>query len=223
MHYGIVVFPGFEALDAFGPLEFFNLLSNTQPMKLYIIASTLDPVPTRRPIAGSPQISQSIVPTHTLTAPPEQLDVLLVPGGLGTRDPVVDEVAFIQAVYPTLQYIISVCTGATLLARAGILDDRRATTNKRAWAWATAQGPRVRWQPVARWVVDGNAWTASGVAAGCDCTLAFIAHVHGQAVAEELADVAEYDWHRDSTWDPFAFKCGLARTLLRSTIRLSYS
>jgi transcriptional regulator GlxA family with amidase domain len=209
MHYGLVLFPGFEALDVFGPLEFLNLLSRSVPMELHILASTLAPVSTRPPLAGSTQIGQLVLPTHTFAAPPPHLDVLLVPGGHGTRAPLADAVRFIADAYPALQYALSICTGAALLARAGVLDGRRATTNKKAWAWATAQGPRVRWEPVARWCVDGNVWTAAGVAAGMDCTLAFIAHVHGRNIALALADDAEYEWHQDAGWDPYAAIHGL--------------
>jgi putative intracellular protease/amidase len=121
--------------------------------------------------AGS-NFSQSIVPTHTFKHPPKDLEVLIVPGGLGSRAPppaLLDAVAYIKDVYPRLRYIISVCTGATLLARAGVLDGRRATTNKHAWAWAVTTGPNVTWVPAARWVVDGNVWTTSGVAVRAAC------------------------------------------------------
>ncbi len=119
-------------------------------------------------------ISESIVPTHTFqTAPP--LDVLIVPGGIGTRGPpptVNSMIAFVKERYPTLQYLITVCTGAGIAARAGVLDGKHATTNKRAWKETTALGPKVKWIPQARWVTDGNIWTTSGVAAGTDGFLA---------------------------------------------------
>jgi putative intracellular protease/amidase len=70
-----------------------------------------------------------------------------------------DAVDYIREVYPSLQYIVSVCTGSTLLARAGILDGKRATTNKKNWTWAVATGPKVKWVP-GRWVVDGGGVSA---------------------------------------------------------------
>jgi putative intracellular protease/amidase len=177
----LIVFPSFTPLDVFGPIDTLNLVSSSHAMNLSIIASTLEPVSTG-PLnstynkVGS-HFAQSVVPTHTFKHPPKDLDVLLIPGGLGTRaePPALhDAIEYIKHEYPRLQYIISVCTGATLLARAGVLDGKRATTNKKAWAWATSQGPKVDWVPVARWVTDGNVWTTSGVAAGMDGVYAFI-------------------------------------------------
>ena len=63
---------------------------------------------------------------------------------------------------------MSVCTGSALLARAGVLDGLKATTNKRAFDWVRSQGPRVTWMPRARWVQDGSVFTSSGVSAGMD-------------------------------------------------------
>jgi transcriptional regulator GlxA family with amidase domain len=105
--------------------------------------------------------------------------------------------------------VTSVCTGASLLARAGLLDGRRATTNKLSFAWVTTQGPNVRWVKEARWVEDGNVFTSSGVSAGIDMTLAVIAKLEGKDEAERIAVRMEYEWHRDEGWDPFAKIHGL--------------
>ncbi len=178
-------------------------------MNLSIIASTLDPVSTKvRSATMNPHnstFSESVVPTHTFAQPPASLDVLIVPGGLGTRAPdLQDMIAYIKGTYPQLKYLISVCTGAGLLARAGVLDGKRATTNKRAWEATTALGPKVNWVAKARWVEDGNIWTSSGVSAGIDLIFAFIEKVYGSEIATTIANVLEYDRHLDSSWDPFA-------------------
>lgn len=138
-------------------------------------------------------VSESVLPTHTFeTAPP--LDVLIVPGGIGSRGPpptVNAMIAFVKERYPTLQYLITVCTGAGIAARAGVLDGKHATTNKRAWAETTTLGPKVKWVPQARWVTDGNIWTTSGVAAGTDGFLAFVEAIYGSATAKTVSNGME--------------------------------
>ncbi|KAF8995484.1 class I glutamine amidotransferase-like protein [Cyathus striatus] len=213
VNYGVLLFPAFQALDVFGPLDALNMLSMRYSMNLYIIAATLDPVSTR-PVSAvtnpmNSNFSESIVPTHTFSDPPP-LDVLIVPGGLGTRVPDFDNVIeFVRTTYPKLQHLITVCTGAGIAARAGVLDGKRATTNKQNWAQTIALGPNVDWVARARWVQDGNTWTSSGVSAGIDVIFAFIASVHGETVATDIANVMEYERHLDPNWDPFADMYGL--------------
>lgn len=207
--YGIALFPGFQALDAFGPLDALNILSDQTQISLSILAETLEPVSTRITHAEGNQkhssFEQRVVPTHTFdSAPP--LDVLIVPGGIGTHGltdtrSIVD---FLARVYPSLQYLITVCTGARLIARAGILDGRRATTNKAHFSETVGHYPKVDWVWHARWVVDGNTWTASGVTAGIDLTMAFIEKVYDRAMATKIANTMEYDRHEDPSWDKFA-------------------
>lgn len=115
----------------------------------------------------------SIIATHTYADAPA-LDVLLVPGGSGTRamgkanGGVTWVEDFVNERYEQLDYLLSVCTGAWLLARSGILDGKRATTNKAAWNQVVSEvgSEKVNWVPTARWVVDGKIWSSSGVAAG---------------------------------------------------------
>lgn len=115
----------------------------------------------------------------------------------------------IKDTYPSLKYLITVCTGSGLAARAGILDGKRATTNKMAWKDMVALGPEVEWIPRARWVTDGNIWTSSGVSAGIDVTLAWIGSVFGEEKAKMIADGIEYTRHEDPKEDPFAELYGL--------------
>ena len=96
-----------------------------------------------------------------------QFDVLMVPGGMGTR-PLVDDPAitgFVRQQDGGTRWTTSVCTGAAILARAGVLDGRNATSNKRAFDWVKTQSDKVRWQGRARWVEDGKYVTSSGVSA----------------------------------------------------------
>ncbi|KAE8376145.1 class I glutamine amidotransferase-like protein [Aspergillus bertholletiae] len=208
---GIALFPGFQALDAFGPLDCLNVLSTTHPLTLSVLSSTLDPVTSKTSMTSPHAIGQQIVPTHTFaTAPP--LDVLLVPGGVGTRESspaVLDTIAFIQKTYPSLKYLITVCTGSGLAALAGVLDGRKATSNKMVFHEMKALRPQVDWVPRARWVTDGNIWTASGVTAGIDLTLAWVAEVYGKDRATAIANEIEHTPHSDASHDPFADLYGL--------------
>jgi transcriptional regulator GlxA family with amidase domain len=131
--------------------------------------------------------------------------MLLVPGGIGTRREVENEelLDFLRSHSAEADLVMSVCTGAGLLPRAGLLDGRRATTNKQVFEWPVSQGPRVNWIRQARWVEDGKFVTSSGISAGIDMALAVISHRYGEEIAEAIALAMEYEWHRDPLRDPF--------------------
>ena len=228
VHYGILLFPGFQALDVFGPLDVFNSLAMLYdyPMRLTNLAAYPGSVPTHHPSTSNlipakahplSRFSENIVVDRTLEEQlniqklacngersEQAIDVLIVPGGVGVRGDVTHEIEFVKNMYPTLKSVLSICTGATILARAGILDGRRATTNKRAYKWATSTGPDVNWAAKARWVVDGNIVTSSGISAGIDASYAFVALNYGDDIAESLADSAEYVRWMDPEYDPFS-------------------
>jgi transcriptional regulator GlxA family with amidase domain len=203
----MILFPGFQALDVFGPLDALNALSRQHPLTLTLLSHDIGPVSTRHPLfPGS--IEQLIQPTATFASRPA-LDVLIVPGGPGTRvagsEAVEAAVGFIREVFaPGFKGLLTVCTGALLAARAGVLEGRRATTNKNRWETVTAEGEGVQWVRRARWVRDGNVWTSSGVSAGIDMTLAWIEEVFGDEAATEIAEGMEYIRVRDPENDPFA-------------------
>jgi transcriptional regulator GlxA family with amidase domain len=226
VHYGVLLFPGFQALDVFGPVDVFNSMAMLYhfPTKLTMLAKTTDAVETSHQRAGNmmfshpeTDVSQSMMVDRTFEeqlklqelaangeAQAGAIDVLIVPGGVGTRNDRSVEIDFVKKMYPSLKALLCVCTGATILARAGVLDGRRATTNKRAYAWATSTGPNVNWVAEARWVVDGNIVTGSGISAGIDATYAFVGLNYGEEIAQELADSAEYVRWTDADHDPFA-------------------
>lgn len=190
-----VLFDDFELLDVCGPLEMFGVAG--QRFAITLAGPEAGPVRSAQGPALIADLAYGDTPIP---------DIVLVPGGIGTRRLVTDD-AFLrwlaQWAAPA-QIVASVCTGSGVLAAAGLLDGYRATSNKRALAWASAQGSRVTWVPQARWVEDRDRWTSSGVAAGIDMALALIANIHGEPIATAIADGVEHDWHRDPTWDPFA-------------------
>lgn len=191
----ILIFDQFELLDVFGPAEMFGLLKSQFALEL--IGTRAGPIPSfQGPEAVAGRRFSEV----------DELDLLLVPGGMGTRTEVGNEelLAWLSTISKTTEYVTTVCTGTALLAKAGILDGHRATTNKWAFDWVASQGPSVGWVHEARWVEDGKFWTSSGVSAGIDMALALIERIAGTETAEKLANGTEYEWHRDSSWDPFA-------------------
>ena len=135
----------------------------------------------------------------------------MIPGGRGTRKEVnnLKLLEWLKTTGLDSQLVTSVCTGSALLAKTGILDGKRATTNKAAFKWVTTQGLKVEWVPQARWVEDGKFFTSSGISAGMDMSLAIVSKLLGDEVANKVAIGIEYEWHRDANWDPFAKIHGL--------------
>jgi putative intracellular protease/amidase len=200
----VALFDGFTVLDVYGPVQAFGACRVARPEgpphRLFDVFTIADrPGPVKSGEGPATHVD------HAFGDAPE-CDVLLIPGGFGTRT-AVDDDAFLGRLAAASQrapVTATVCTGSALLARTGILDGRPATSNKIAWDWVLKQGPRVLWRRRARWVDDGDVITSSGVSAGIDMTLAFIARLHGRAMAESAARNMEYRWHEDPDDDPFS-------------------
>jgi transcriptional regulator GlxA family with amidase domain len=200
----VALFEGFTVLDVYGPVQAFAscrvMQADGTPHRLYRIF-TLGARPG--PVAAGEGVA-SVAEHAFADAPP--YDVLVIPGGFGTRQAVGDQ-AFLQQLAGASQratVTATVCTGSALLARTGLLDGRPATSNKLAWDWVVQQGPRVRWQRRARWVDDGNILTSSGVSAGIDMALSLVARLNGHEMALASARNMEYVWNGDPAHDPFA-------------------
>ena len=200
---GVVLFEGFELLDVFGPLEMFGLAA--EHFEIRLISETGGVVASR-------QGPKSVCDDSFQSAP--AIDVLLVPGGIGTRREVNNPVLlnWLKERSQQAELVASVCTGSALLAKAGVLDGLRATSNKLAFAWAASQSEKVQWQKQARWVEDGKVFSSSGVSAGIDMALAVIAKLVSQQAAEDAATFAEYSWQRDADCDPFASVAGVSES-----------
>ena len=191
----VVLFEGFELLDVFGPVELLARLP--AEYRITYVAPGAGPV-------RSSQGAEIVVPT-SLEDPPSA-DIVLVPGGPGTRHLVRNQ-RFLQMIThlaTTASIVVSVCTGSAVLAAAGLLNGYRATSNKQAFGWASGHGDGVTWVRRARWVHDRNRWTSSGVAAGMDMTAALIGHLTGPEAAATAARDIELEIHHDPERDPFA-------------------
>lgn len=193
MIFNIILFDDFETLDVFGPIEIFGRNKNHQ-INYYSLN-------------GGQVISAQGLEVNT--SPIVQADpfsVLVIPGGIGTRKLISDTI-FLKALYDmasTATYCLSICTGSAVLAKAGVLDGKKATSNKKAFSWVMTSSDKVLWQKAARWVVDGKFYTASGVSAGIDMALGFIKDVYGIDIARQYANDIEYIWHEDKEQDPFS-------------------
>lgn len=192
---GALVYPNFELLDLYGPLEFLGW--NASAFEIVLIG------PARGPVASNMGPS-AIAELEFRDC--SRFDILLVPGGWGRSIPVDTDalVPWLGDAATRSDQVLTVCTGSALLALTGFLDGRPATTNKALFAWVVEKRPQVLWQPRARWVQDGRLFTSSGVSAGMDMTLAALADRIGAAAAADIARGCEYRWHGDPADDPFA-------------------
>lgn len=192
MKINILLFNDFETLDVFGPVE---ILAKIEGAEL-----------SYRSLCGG--VVKSAQGTEIITSRLETMkpdSVLVVPGGRGTRS-LVKEEGFLQHLLKAAEdsrYVLSVCTGSALLAKAGVLDGRKATSNKKAFDWVTSLSGKVEWIRQARWVRDGKFYTSSGVSAGMDMALGFMRDLYGLDVAGQAAQDIEYIWNADSGKDPF--------------------
>ncbi len=185
MRFGFALFPNLEELDLVGPWEMVAMWSQVGqgPDERLLIAEQRGPV---RCAQGLTLLADA----SFADCPP--LDYLLIPGGEGARDRAANEplVRFIAERARQCQAVLSVCTGSFLLHRAGLLGGRRATTHwHRLAELRTLPGVVVVEE---RFTEDRGIWTAAGVSAGIDMTLALIASVAGDAVAGRVQLGAEY-------------------------------
>ena len=208
---GAILYPGFEMLDMFGPLEMFSMISPEQ-LTIHMIAEEATAVPAAM---GMEITGPKVVADYGFDDAP-QLDILLLPGGFGTvselDNPRILEFLSVRA--KNAQITASVCSGSALLAKAGVLDGHRATSNKQLFALATTQSDKVEWVEEARWVDDGPVITSSGVSAGMDMSLAIIQRIWGEEMARTVAVFAEYTWHENADSDPFTSELNKASAML---------
>jgi transcriptional regulator GlxA family with amidase domain len=199
IHAGAVLFEDFELLDFFGPLEMFGLLEDAS--KITVVAEKTGAVKSSSGPCGMAEATM---------ADSGGFDVLLIPGGIGTRKAVTNQqfLAELKRLAEASRMVATVCTGSFLLARTGLLEGRKATSNKRLFQQVRTYAPKVEWIEKARWVEDGKYFTSSGVSAGMDMAVAGIAKLCGRETSLQIASRAEYEWHEDSSWDPFAAIAG---------------
>lgn len=192
---GILLFNQVEVLDFCGPFEVFSIarldeqhrLDEASPFAVKLIAQTREPIVT----SGGMQV----LPQHAFEDCPP-LDLLVVPGGMGARTEMANEtlLTFVKAQAERVELLASVCTGALILGKAGLLDGLPATTHWAALDLLRRTSPHTRVVEDAHVVEAGKLMTSAGISAGIDLALRIVARCHGEAVARAAARRMEYPY-----------------------------
>ncbi|MBX3737798.1 MAG: DJ-1/PfpI family protein [Candidatus Didemnitutus sp.] len=193
-HVAILVFDEVEVLDFAGPFEVFSVtdeLAHGAHFNVSLVAETPGTIRARNGL--------KIVPNHTLESAPAP-QILIVPGGYGTRallrKPALVE--WVRVAAKHAEITASVCTGALVLAKAGLLDDLDVTTHAENLEELRALAPAARVHGDRRFHDHGRIATAAGISAGIDLSLHLVARLHDLATVEATARYMEYPWRNDA-------------------------
>jgi transcriptional regulator GlxA family with amidase domain len=196
---GILVFPNVEVLDFCGPYEVFSVTrlhedrrrEEASPFEVLLVGESREPVVATGGLR--------VIPDATLEACPV-LDILVVPGGWGTRREIRNPrvLTWIAERAKEVETLTSVCTGAMLLGQVGLLDGRRATTHWRSLDWMRQSFPAVTVEDKLHVVEDGQVLTSAGISAGIDMALLVVARHFGEAIGRATARHMEYPFPDDN-------------------------
>ncbi|MBV9827818.1 MAG: GlxA family transcriptional regulator [Alphaproteobacteria bacterium] len=213
----ILIFPQFQLLDAAGPISVFEHASRDLGSATYRVR-----VIARHAGAVASSSGIEMIAAGFADSP---VDTLLVAGGLGTRESAACDqtLAFVRNAAVHAGRIASVCSGAFILAAAGLLDGRRAATH---WARASELArayPRVKVEPDSIFVRDRNIWTSAGITAGIDLALALVAEDHGESVAKRVAQQLVVHYRRPGGQSQFSALLDLGHPEGRFTALLGWA
>ena len=201
---GVLVFPDFQLLDAAGPISVFEIASrfagaaaSTELVSsISVLAATPGPV---RSSSGVEMVARGLKPSGAIRT-------LIVAGGEGVRTAARCDktLTFVKAMARRGVRVASVCSGAYILAEAGLLDGRRATTHWRRTRHFLSAYPKVKLEPDRIFVRDGEIWSSAGISAGIDLALALVAEDFGDAIAQETARQLVLYHHRSGGQSQFS-------------------
>jgi transcriptional regulator GlxA family with amidase domain len=186
----ILIFDEVEVLDFCGPFEVFSVTGaarNEKPFDVYTVAETTAPITARGGLSVNPKFTINDCP------PP---DIVIVPGGYGTRreinNPVLIE--WIKTISAQSELMMSVCTGSLLFAKAGLLEGLSATTHFGALELLRQVAQNTTIQPEQRFIDNGRVLVSAGISAGIDLSFHIVERLLGHDIAVETARWMEYDW-----------------------------
>lgn len=195
LNVGILIFDDVEILDVAGPFEVFAVtrlndeqrLRESSPFKVYLIAETNKQIIAIGGLRLTPDITISEY---------QNLDILIIPGGWGTRKESKNKILlkWISDQYSDDKLIASVCTGSSLLGKAGLLDGRDATTHWRAFDFLKESAPNSRILTNVRFTLTEPIFTSAGVSAGIDLALRIVSHFFGTEIGQATARYMEYPY-----------------------------
>jgi transcriptional regulator GlxA family with amidase domain len=188
----ILIFDDAEVLDFCGPFEVFSVTSELNNGELFNVYTVAGEKRTIRAKNGL-----KVVPDFGFRGCPAP-DILLVPGGSGTRSVMHEErtLSWIKSKAAEVELLLSVCTGSLVLAAAGLLDGLKATTHHEVVPLLRETAPHSEILPDKRFIDNGSVIVSAGISAGIDMSLHVVARLHGQDIAERTARYMEYVWNQ---------------------------
>jgi transcriptional regulator GlxA family with amidase domain len=178
---GVLIFPDFQLLDAAGPISVFEIAARCAgtALSIKVVAATPGPV---RSSSGAEMLARGFRPSGAIST-------LIVAGGEGTRGPAIcaKTLSFVRELAKRGVRVASVCSGAYILAEAGLLDGRRATTHWGRTTHFLSAYPKIKLEADQIFVRDGNIWSSAGITAGIDLALAMVTEDHGEEIAQQTA------------------------------------
>ncbi len=187
MNVNVVLYDNFTALDVFGPVEVLSRLDGYR-IHYYSLSGGI--------IGNEQSVRIDTEPMECI----EPEGIFLIPGGFGSRIMAGDGdfISVLKKNAIASRYVLCVCTGSALLACTGLLDGKRATSNKTSFEWVKSCGGQVQGVREARWIVDDKYYTSAGVSAGMDMALGFVRDMFGDERARAICQRMEYHWNEDA-------------------------
>lgn len=196
---GILVFDQVEVLDVAGPFEVFTVTrlnkelrqEESSPFRVLLVSENMDQVSAVGGLRFTPDVTQDNCP---------ELDLLIVPGGWGTRTQVKNAnlLKWIANKSRRTRLTGSVCTGSSLLGEAGLLDGREATTHWRTFDFLRRAAPKAYIREDLRVTMDGSIFTSAGISAGIDMALHIVSYLFGTKTGEATALQMEYPYPQNN-------------------------